>query len=65
MPYVVTDKCELCGVCVAGCPVTAITETETQSVIDTSICIECGTCFDNCPFEAIIFDEAEGEPPES
>ena len=59
MPYVVTDQCVLCGVCVAGCPVGAITEGETQSEIDESICIECGTCKENCAFEAIVFDESE------
>lgn len=57
MPYVVTDKCELCGVCVIGCPVEAITEGETQSEIDPAICIECGTCQENCAFDAIIFVE--------
>jgi ferredoxin len=61
MPYVVTDKCEQCGICVAGCPVGAISEGATQSEIDPNVCIECGTCFDNCPFEAIIFVEEEPE----
>ncbi len=59
MPYVVTDRCELCGVCVIGCPVEAITEGETQSEIDPDICIECGTCQENCAFDAIIFVEDE------
>jgi Fe-S-cluster-containing hydrogenase component 2 len=44
---------------VAGCPVEAITEGETQSEIDPSICIECGACKENCAFEAIIFEEGE------
>jgi ferredoxin len=60
MPYVVTDECVLCGACIAGCDVGAITEGETQSYIDVNICIECGTCACNCPFEAIVFvDETE------
>jgi len=60
MPYIVTDECTLCGACVAGCDVGAITEGETQSHIDVDICIECGTCERNCPFEAIVFvDETE------
>ena len=62
MPYIVTDKCILCGACVVGCESNAITEGETQSHIDINICIECGTCERNCPSEAIIFvDEAENE----
>jgi ferredoxin len=57
MPYVVTDKCILCGACVSGCENNAITEGEIQSHIDVTICIECGTCQMNCPSEAIIFVE--------
>ncbi len=61
MPYVVTDACILCEVCVYGCESGAITEGETQSHIDVNICIECGTCASNCPSDAIIYvDEAEG-----
>lgn len=57
MPYVVTDKCILCGACVSGCESNAITEGDTQSHIDISICIECGTCERNCPSDAIIYIE--------
>jgi ferredoxin len=59
MPYVVTDECMLCGVCIAGCPTESITEGETKCFIDVSQCIECGTCAENCPSEAIIFLEEE------
>ena len=55
MPYIVTDKCTLCGACVVGCENFAISEGETQSHIDINLCIECGTCEQNCPSEAIIF----------
>ena len=62
MPYIVTDKCILCGACVVGCESSAITEGDSQADIDINICIECGTCERNCPSEAIIFvDEAEYE----
>ena len=60
MPYVVTSDCIQCGACVAGCESNAITDGETQSIIDVTICIECGTCKLNCPSDAIIFVE-EGE----
>jgi uncharacterized Fe-S center protein len=55
MPYVVTSECILCGVCVAGCETSAITEGDTQSHIDVTICIECGNCKLNCPSDAIIW----------
>jgi len=62
MPYIVTDKCILCGACEVGCESNAISEGDTQSHIDINICIECGTCERNCPSEAIVFvDEAEYE----
>ena len=59
MPYVVTEECILCGVCLAGCPTEAVSEGETKCFIDVSLCIECGTCFENCVSEAIIFVEEE------
>jgi ferredoxin len=62
MPYVVTEACNQCGACVAGCESGAISEGETQSHIDVAICIECGTCMHNCPFDAIIYlTEAEAQ----
>lgn len=57
MPYVVTDKCILCGACEVGCESNAITEDETQAHIDVNLCVECGTCERNCPSDAIIFVE--------
>ena len=59
MPYVVTDECILCGACVVGCEVDAITEGETQAHIDIEICIECGTCERNCISDAIIYVDEE------
>jgi len=61
MPYKITDLCQLCGVCVAGCPSGAITEGETKCEIDVNVCIECGTCEQKCPSGAIIFVEQEEE----
>jgi ferredoxin len=62
MPYVVTEECENCGACVAGCETEAITAGDTQAHIDVRRCHECGTCEMNCPVGAIVFvDDAEYE----
>ncbi len=63
MPYVVTSECMLCGACISGCESDAITEGETQAVIDVEICVECGTCKRNCPSDAIIFVDYDQEKP--
>jgi ferredoxin len=57
MPYVVTSECILCGACEAGCESNAITEGDTQMLIDVNICVECGSCERNCPSNAIVFEE--------
>ena len=65
MPYVVIDKCILCGACSAGCESDAITEDDVQAHIDVNICVECGTCEINCPSEAIVYmSESEYEANE-
>ena len=65
MPYVVTDKCILCGACEVGCESNAITEGETQMHINVDLCVECGTCERNCPSEAIIFVDEPAAGPDS
>jgi len=65
MPYVVSAECIQCGVCVSGCAQGAISEGDSQSIIDPALCIECGTCAENCPTGAISFVEekdAEKKP---
>lgn len=57
MAYVVTSECMLCGACISGCESGAITEGETQAIIDPATCIECGTCEANCPSQAIVWEE--------
>ncbi len=53
MAYKISDECISCGACAAECPVEAISEGDTQYVINADICIDCGACADTCPTSAI------------
>jgi NAD-dependent dihydropyrimidine dehydrogenase PreA subunit len=54
MSYTITDKCDKAGACIAVCPVSAISEGESQYVIDPDLCIDCGACEAVCPMTAIV-----------
>ncbi len=56
MAYTITDACLQCGACAEDCPVKAISEGDTQYVIDADACISCGACSDTCPAGAIVAD---------
>jgi ferredoxin len=45
--------CDICGTCVAVCPVDAIVVKEFYVSLDNDICIECGNCEQACPARAI------------
>ncbi len=52
VPYIITDKCRKCGVCLRlGCP--AIVKTPEGMHIDASLCTACGLCAGVCAFGAI------------
>ncbi|MDR1766791.1 MAG: 4Fe-4S binding protein [Lachnospiraceae bacterium] len=53
MAYVISSDCVSCGACAAECPVSAISEGDSQYVIDADSCIDCGTCAATCPTGAI------------
>ncbi len=53
MAYQIGSECISCGTCAGACPVSAISQGDSQYVIDAGTCIECGTCADACPVGAI------------
>ena len=53
MAYVISDSCVSCGTCEGECPVSAISQGDSQYVIDADACISCGTCAGVCPTGAI------------
>ncbi len=53
MAHVISDSCISCGACASNCPVSAISEGDSQYVIDADTCIDCGACKDGCPVDAI------------
>lgn len=53
MAYKISDACLSCGSCAEGCPVSAISQGDTQYNIDAATCIDCGACEATCPVSAI------------
>ena len=53
MAYKISDTCIMCGACADTCPASAISQGETQYVIDADTCMSCGACAAGCPVEAI------------
>ena len=49
--------CDVCGTCVAVCPVDAIVVNETYVAIDEDKCIKCMNCVQGCPIKAISAGE--------
>lgn len=57
MAYKISDKCIQCGACADTCPAGAISQGDTQYVIDAETCLSCGACAAGCPVEAISEEE--------
>lgn len=52
MAYVIKDSCISCGACAPECPVSCISEGDSQYEIDGGACIDCGSCAAVCPVDA-------------
>jgi len=46
------EKCQGCGACVDGCPVSALSVVDDKITVNED-CLDCGACTDTCPFEAL------------
>ena len=51
MAFKIEDSCINCA---AECPVDAISQGDTQFVIDEDVCIDCGNCANVCPVGAPV-----------
>jgi ferredoxin len=56
MPWIKEEDCIACGVCVAECPVEAISLEDDAAQIDDQECIRCGRCHDVCAEDAVRHD---------
>jgi len=52
-PEVLTEKCQLCGVCVRACPPQAMQISGGELTIDYPRCIRCFCCRELCPHHAL------------
>ena len=57
MAHTISSECVSCGACAEVCPTEAISEGETQFVIDPGACVDCAACIDVCPVDAIAGPE--------
>jgi len=67
MAYKITEDCISCGACEPDCPNQAISEGDTQYVINASRCTECvgshesSRCVELCPVDACVPDTQESK----
>ncbi len=56
MPWIDTNICTGCGLCVQECPACAIIITDESAKINANLCIRCGKCHEVCPQNAAKHD---------
>ncbi|MCP4580280.1 MAG: 4Fe-4S dicluster domain-containing protein [candidate division Zixibacteria bacterium] len=54
MPYIITNECIMCDICVPECPENAIAPGDPFYIIDQDICNDCENCAEVCPVEACL-----------
>ncbi|BAW30873.1 MAG TPA: DUF362 domain-containing protein [Methanothermobacter sp.] len=59
---IIEGDCNICGVCVDGCPVGALRLGEEGVEIDYDLCIACMNCMDSCPNEVYDLNWEEDVP---
>jgi coenzyme F420 hydrogenase subunit beta len=55
---IMSDRCMLCGGCVAACPIACIGIKNNKPTL-VSICHRCGICYTHCPRTGLNFEEVE------
>lgn len=56
MPWISSEMCTGCQICVDECCVGAISMREEVAFIDEEACIRCAVCHDICPTDAVRHD---------
>jgi heterodisulfide reductase subunit A len=59
--YVISERCDGCGVCIEQCPAEIIQIVSNKAVIDPISCDGCGICVPSCPKEAIDLKNSTNE----
>ena len=51
--YLISGRCDLCGICVDQCPAKALSKGKNEVIINSISCNGCGICVPICPKEAL------------